>query len=188
MSKASGKRKASSRCEQPCGMRPSRCVCIAARDRLVEALIPPSTPLGPYEREEMMLEFSTARTWCEYCEPEFDGVSVCSCYQARKRAWEMKGPQAEPTFPSLFEICAAEIEEELACARCQFCTSEDGYEHELVDYRLPPLHLLKWTRDARLQPQLVFVDVRPLSPPCARIASAPPLLRPRVSERVAEVE
>ena len=58
MSKASPKRKASGVCEQPCGMRPTRCVCIAARDRLVEALIPPSTPLGPYKREEMMLEFS----------------------------------------------------------------------------------------------------------------------------------
>ncbi len=166
-------------------MRPSRCVCIAARDRLVEALIPPSTPLGPYEREEMMLEFATARTWCDFCQPKFEGADVCSCFEARKRAWEMKGPQAEPTFPSLFDIRAAEVEEELAIARCQFCNAE---EKELVDMRLPPLHLLKWTRDACLLPQLVFVDVRPLSPPCARIASAPPLMRPRVSERVAEVE
>ena len=188
MSQASRKRKSSSRCEQPCGMRLTRCVCIAARDRLVEALIPPSTPLGPYEREEMMLEFSTARTWCEYCEPDFDGVSVCSCYQARKRAWEMKGPQGEPTFPSLFDIRPAEIEEELAITQCRFCNSEKGCENAFVDNNVPPLNLLRWTQAASLLPQLGFVDVRPLSPPCARIASAPPLNRPRVSERVAKVE
>ena len=169
-------------------MRPSRCVCIAARDRLVEALIPPSTPLGQYEREEMMLEFSTARTWCEYCQPEFEGACVCSCFEARKRAWEMKGPQAEPTFPSLFAIRAAEIEEELAVSRCRYCNSEERHNSDMFDMRLPPMRILKWTGDARLQPQLVFVDVRPLSPPCARIASAPPLMRPSVSERVAEVE
>ncbi len=92
-------------------MRAARCVCIAARGRLVEALIPPSMPLGQYEREEMMLEFSTARTWCEYCEPQFEGACVCSCFEARKRAWEMKGAQVEPMFPSLFAIRAAEIEE-----------------------------------------------------------------------------
>ena len=45
------KRKSAGVCEQ----RPTRCVCIAARDRLVEALIPPSMPLGPYEREEMIV-------------------------------------------------------------------------------------------------------------------------------------
>ena len=169
-------------------MRPTRCVCIAARDRLVEALIPPSTPLGPYKREEMMLEFSTARTWCEYCEPEFDGACVCSCFEARKRALEMKGAQLEPMFPSLFEICAAEVEEELACARCKFCNSEARHNSNMFDMRLPPLRLLKWTRDAHLQPQLVFVDERSISPPCARIARTPPLFRPSVSERVAEVE
>ncbi len=188
MSKASRKRKSSGVCEQPCGMRPTRCVCFAARDRLVEALIPPSTPLGPYEREEMMFEFSRARTWCEYCQPEIEGAWVCSCFEARKRAWEMKGPQAEPMFPSLFEICAAEMGEELAVSRCRYCNSEEGSEHAFVDNSIPPLHLLKWTRDASLLPQLVFVDVRPLSPPCARIASAPPLMRPSMSERVAEVE
>ena len=181
MSQASRKRKSNRRCEQ----RPTRCVCIAARDRLVEALIPPSTPLGPYEREEMMLEFSKARTWCEYCEPEFDGACVCSCFEARKRAAEMKGPQPEPTFPSLFEIRAAEVEEELAVARCQYCNSED---YDEVNTHLPPLNLMKWTRNARLFPQLVFVDHTPLSPPCARIASAPPLMRASVSERVTEVE
>ena len=111
---------------------------------------------------------------------------MCSCFEARKRAWEMKGPQPEPTFPSLFDIRAAEIEEELAVLRRQVCNSEE--RNKVGSSRLPPLHLLKWTRDARLMPQLVFVDVRPLSPPCARIASAPPLNRPRVSERVAEVE
>ena len=185
MSQASRKRKSSGVCDE---QRPSQCVCIAARDRLVEALIPPSTPLGPYEREEMMLEFSTARTWCESCQPEFEGARVCSCFEERKRAWEMKGAQVEPMFPSLFAIRAAEIEEELAGSRCRSCNSEEGCEHAFVDNRIPPLHLLKWTRDARLQPQLVFVDVRPLSPPCARIASAPPLMTPRVSERVAEVE
>ena len=55
----------------------------------------------------------------------------------------MKRPQAEPTFPSLFDIRAAEVEGELAIARCQFCNAEDK---ELVDMRLPPLHLLKWTQ------------------------------------------
>ena len=184
MSQASRKRKSNSRCEQ----RPTRCVCIAAHDRLVEALFPPSTPLGPYEREEMMLEFSTARTWCEYCEPQFEGACVCSCFEARKRAWEMKGAQVEPMFPSLFAIRAAEIEEELACARCKFCNSEAGNGYEMFDTHLPPLHLLEWTRDARLKPQLVFVDERSISPPCARIARTPPLFRPSVSERVAEVE
>ena len=89
---------------------------------------------------------------------------------------------------SLFDIRAAEIEEELAITRCRFCNSEAGYAHVFVDERIPPLHLLMWTRDASLLPQLVFVDVRPLSPHSARIASAPPLNRPRVSERVAEVE
>ena len=161
MSQASRKRKSTSRCEQPCGMRPTRCVCIATRDRLVEALIPPSMPLGPNEREEMMLEFSTARTWCEYCEPEFDGACVCSCFEARKRALEMMGAQLEPMFPSLFEIRAAEIEEELACARCQFCNSEAGNEYKMFDAHLPPLRILKWKRDARLQPQLVFVEEGP---------------------------
>ena len=107
MSKASRKRKSNGVCDEH---RPTRCFYIAARDRLVEALIPPSTPLGSYEREEMMLEFSKARTWCEYCEPEFEGACVCSCSQVRKRAWEPKGLQAEPTFPSLFDIRAAEIE------------------------------------------------------------------------------
>ncbi len=135
-----------------------------------------------------MLEFLTARTWCEDCAPAFVGLDVCSCFEARRRVWEMKGPQAEPTFPSLFEIRAAESEEELAIARCQFCNSEEGYAHVFVDDRIPPLHLLKWTQDPSLMPQLVFFDVRPLSPPCARIASVPPLNRPRVSERVAEVE
>ena len=134
------------------------------------------------------MEFSTARTWCEYSEPEFVGVGVCSCFEARKRALEMKGAQLEPMFPSLFEIRAAEIEEELACARCQFCNSEEGYAHVFVDPRIPPLRILKWKRDARLQPQLVFVDERSISPPCARIARTPPLFRPRVTERVSEVE
>ena len=131
----------------------------------------------------MMLVFSTARTWCEYCEPEFDGVSVCSCFEARKRALEMTGPQVEPMFPSLFAIRAAEIEE-LAVSRCRYCNSEEGGEHAFVDNSIPPLHLLKWTRDASILPQLVFDDVRSLSPPCTRISSAPPLMRPRVSERV----
>ena len=135
-----------------------------------------------------MLEFSTARTWCEYCQPEFEGARVCSCFEARKRAWEMKVAQVEPMFPSLFAIRAAEIEEELAYAWCQFCNSEEGHNADMFDMRRPPRRILKWTRDACLQPQLVFVDVRPLSPPCTRIASAPPLFRPRVSERVAEVE
>ena len=132
MSQPSRKRKSNSRLQQPCEQRPTRCVCIAARDRLVEALIPPSTPLGPYEREEMMLEFSTARTWCEYCEPEFDGACVCSCFEARKRALEMKGAQFEPTFPSLFEIRAAEVEEELAVSRCRYCNSEAGKDYNIV--------------------------------------------------------
>ena len=136
-----------------------------------------------------MLEFSTARSWCEYCEPEFDGVSVCSCYQARKRAWEMKGPQAEPTFPSLFDIRAAEVEEELAIARCQYCTSENGLlKYELVNDNMPPLHCLRWIRDARLIPQLVYVDEPAIRGPTAHIGEAPPLDRPRVLERVAEVE
>ena len=184
MSQASRKRKSNSRCEQ----RAARCVCIAARGRLVEALIPPSTPLGLYEREEMMLEFSTARTWCEYCELEFDGACVCSCFEARKRALEMKGAQLEPIFPSLFEICAAEIEEEMACARCKFCNSEAGKDYNILDAHLPPLRLLKWPRDARLQPQPVFVDERSISPPCALIARTPPLFRPSVIERRTEVE
>ena len=175
-------------CQQACGMQETRCVCIAARDRLVEALIPPSTPLCPYEREEIMLEFSTARTWCPYCEPELDGMSVCSCFEAPKRAWEMKGAQVEPMFPSLFAIRAAEIEEELACARCKFCNSEERHNSNMFDAHLPPLHLLKWTRDARLQPQLVFVDEHSISPLCARIARTPPLFRPSVIKRVAEVE
>ena len=123
---------------------------------------------------------------------------MCSCFEARKRALEMKGAQFEDTFPSLFEICAAEIEEELACARCQFCNSEDGNDYKMLeahlqplrilkwkwDERLPPLHLLKWTQDARLQPKLVFVDERFISPPSARIARTPPLFRPSVSQRV----
>ena len=135
-----------------------------------------------------MLEFSTPRTWCEYCEPEFEGASVCSCFEARKRALEMKGAQVEPMFPSLFAIRAAEVEEELACARCRFCNSEAGNDYKMFDERLPPLHLLKWKQDARLQPQLVFVDERHISPPCARIARTPPLFRPSVIERVAELE
>ena len=182
MSQASRKRKSSGVCDE---QRPSRCVCIAARDRLVEVLIPPSTPLGPYEREEMMLEVSTARTWCEYCEPAFDGVSVCSCFEAHKRAWEMKGPQLEPMFPSLFEIRAAEIEEELAVSRCRYCNSEAGNEYKMFDAPLPPLRILKWKRDARLQRQLVLVDQWLISTLYARIALTPPLMRPRVSERVA---
>ena len=113
---------------------------------------------------------------------------MCSCFVPRKRAWEMKGPQPEPMFPSLFDIRAAEIEEELAVSRCRYLNSEEGHNSDMFDMRLPPMHILKWTRDARLQPQLVFVDVRPLSPPCARIASAPPLMRPSRSERVAEGE
>ena len=113
---------------------------------------------------------------------------MCSCFEARKRAWEMKGAQVEPMFPSLFAIRAAEIEEELAVSRCRYCNSEEGYNADMFDMRRPPRRILKWTRDACLQPQLVFVDVRPLSPPSARIASAPPLFRPAVSERVAEVE
>ena len=185
MSQASRKRKSTGVCPQPWGMRYCRCVCIAARDRLVEALIPPSTPLGPYEREEMMLEFATARTWCEYCTPAYEGKDVCTCYDARKRSSHMKGPQVEPTFPSLFEIRAAEIEEELAMSRCQYCMSEDYKE---LDSDLPPLHLLMWIRDAQLQPQLVAVDMRSLPMPCARFVFAPPLMRPSVSERVGEVE
>ncbi len=129
-----------------------------------------------------MLEFSTARTWCEYCEPAFVGVDVCSCFEARRRAWEMKGPQAEPTFPSLFDIRAAEIEEELAVSHCRYCNSEAGCGHAFIDEHIPPLHMLKWTRDTRLLPQLVFVDVRTLSTPCARITPAPPLDRPTVIE------
>ena len=97
----------------------------------------------------------------------------------------MKRPQAEPTFPSLFDIRAAEVEEDFVIARCQFCNAEDK---ELVDMRLPALHLLKWTREACLLPELVFVDMRSLSPPCTPISSAPPLMRPRVSERVTEGE
>ena len=111
-----------------------------------------------------MLEFATARTWCEYCTPTFEGEDVCSCYEARKRAWEMKGSQAEPTFPNLFDIRAAEVEEELALSRCRYCNSERRVD-EVVDMRLPPLRLLRWIRDGCLQAQLVFVDVRPLSPP-----------------------
>ena len=176
------KRKSTGACDE---QRPRLCVCIDARDRVVEALIPPNAPLAPFEREELMLEFATARTWCEYCTPAIEGKDVCSCYEARKRAAEMKGPQAEPTFPSLFEIRAAEVEEELAIARCQYCNSE---EYDEVNTHLPPLNLMKWTRNARLFPELVFVDDTPLSPPCARIASAPPLMRPRVDERVGEVE
>ncbi len=57
-----------------------------------------------------------------------------------------------------------------------------------IDERIPPLHILKWKQDAHLLPQIVFVDLRPLSPPCARITPAPSLMRPRVSEKVAEVE
>ena len=113
---------------------------------------------------------------------------MSSCFEARKRALEMKGAQLEPMFPSLFEICAAEIEEELACARCRYCNSEERHNSNMVDMRLPPLRLLKWTRDARLQAQLVFVDERSISPPGARIARTPPLFRPSVGERVAEVE
>ncbi len=135
-----------------------------------------------------MLQFSTVRTWCEFCEPAFVGAWVSSCFEVRKRAWEMKGSQAEPTFPSLFGIRAAEIEEQSAVSRWRYCNSEEGCEHVFVDNSIPPLHLLKWTRDASLLPQLMFVAVRPLSPPCARIASAPPLNRPIVSQRVAEVE
>ena len=135
-----------------------------------------------------MLEFSTARTWCEYCEPAFVGVGVCSCFEARKRALEMKGAQFEPTFPSLFEIRAAEVEEELAVSRCRYCNSEERHNSNMFDAHQPPLRILKWTRDARLQPQLVFVDERSISPPCARIARTPPLFRPSVIERVAELE
>ena len=93
----------------------------------------------------------------------------------------MKGPQAEPTFPSLFEIRAAEIEEELAIARCLYCNSEKGLKYELVYDRMPPLHRLRWTRDARLLPQLVFVDEPAITGPTARIGWTPPLDRPRVS-------
>ena len=130
----------------------------------------------------MMLDFSTARTWCEYCEPAFVGVDVCSCFEARRRAWEMKGPQAGPTFPSLFDIRAAEIEEELAVSRCRYCNSEAGRGHAFINEHIPPLHILKWKQDARLLPLLIFVDVRTLSPPCARITPAPALMRTRVSE------
>ena len=86
------------------------------------------------------------------------------------------------------EIRAAEVEEELACARCRYCNSEERHNCNMFDTHLPPLHLLKWTRDASLQPQLVFVNERPISPPCARIARTPPLFRTSVIERVAEVE
>ena len=184
MSQASRKRKTIGVCDE----QPRVCVCIAARDRLVEALIPPSTPLGPYEREEMMLEFSTARTWCEYCEPLVDGKNVCTCFRPRLRVYNMKGAQAEPTFPSLFDIRAAEIEEELAIARCQYCNSENGLKYELVYDHMPPLHRLRWIRDARLLPQLVYVDEPAITGPTAHIGETPPLNRPRVSERVAEME
>ncbi len=113
---------------------------------------------------------------------------MCSCFEARKRALEMNGAQLEPMFSSLFEIRAAEIEEELAVSRCRYCNSEAGNDYKMFDERLPPLHLLKWKQDARLQPQLVFVDERHISPPCARIARTPPLFRPSVIERVAELE
>ncbi len=76
----------------------------------------------------------------------------------------------------------------MASARCQFCNSEAGNDYNMFDAHLPPLHLLKWTRDSRLLPQLVFLDERPISPPFARIAWTPPLFRLRVIERVAEVE
>ena len=111
------KRKSTGVCDE---QRPRLCVCINARDRLVEVLIPPNLPLAPYEREEMMLEFATARTWCEYCTPACEGKDVCTCYDARKRSSHMKGPEPEPRFPSLFDIRAAEIEQEIAVPVLQF--------------------------------------------------------------------
>ncbi len=137
----------------------------------------------------MKLEFSTARAWGKYCKPLVDGTNVCTCFRSCLRAYNMKGPQAEPIFPSLFDIRAAEIEEELAIARCQYCNSENGLlKYELVNDRMPPLHCLRWKRDARLIPQLVYVDEPAITGPLAHIGEAPPLNRLRVSERVAEVE
>ncbi len=94
----------------------------------------------------------------------------------------MKGPQAEPTFPSLFDIRAAEIEEELACARCKFCNSEAGKEHNIFYTHLPPLHRLRWIRAARLITQLVYVDEPAITGPTAQIGEASPLNRPRESD------
>ena len=88
----------------------------------------------------------------------------------------------------MFDIRAAEMEEELAVSRCCYCNSEAGNDYKMFDAHLSPLHLLKWTRDASLQPHLVFVDDRSISPPCARIARTPQLFRPRVSEKVADLE
>ena len=108
-------------------------MCIGARDRLVERLIPPSTALPDFEREEMMLEFANARSACGYCWIGLSGDEVCTCFTARRRTCEMKGPQLKEVFPSVYDICASEIEEELAIRRCEFCNGVDAYDWKMFN-------------------------------------------------------
>ena len=93
---------------------------------------------------------------------------MCTCFETRK----MMESQAEPMFPSLFD--------EIAIDSCKFF-------HEPIVTRLPPRRVLKWMCDGCLCLKLMFFEVRAFSPTDHRIASAPPLLRTRVSERVCDL-
>ncbi len=83
---------------------------------------------------------------------------MCSCVEVGKPLWQMKGPQPQSTFHSVFEISAAQIEEELVCTRGQLCLSKEAVQYDLIDSGLSPLHLLKWCIDANFLQQQVFVE------------------------------
>ncbi len=75
---------------------------------------------------------------CKYCQAEFEGAESCSCFQARKRSWQLKGPHAEPLFVrcSRWELW---LSRRTWQSRCRFCNSEVAYAYDLFDSRLPPI-------------------------------------------------
>ena len=152
-------------------------MCIGPRDRLVNRLIPPSIDLSAIEREEMMSEFAKARSVCGDCWNGISGDEVGSCFSARRMTLEMKGPQLTDAFPSIFDICAAELEEELAIKLCEFCNGYEAYDWQMFDESVPPRRVKRWIRDEQLNSKLAEVDIREFTPPWAKIAGVPALKR-----------
>ncbi len=100
---------------------------------LSRAFDSPSIALSAIERAEMMLEFANARSVCGYCWNGISGEEVCSCFSARRLTCEMKGPQLKDDFPLIFDICVAELEEELAIKLGEFCNGYEAYDWEMFD-------------------------------------------------------
>ena len=80
-------------------------------------------------------------------------------------------------FPSLFDICAAELEEELAIKLCEFCNGYEAIDWQMVDESVPPRRVKRWIRDEQLNSKLAEVDLREFTPPWAQVTWIPPLER-----------